>query len=119
MKLTHLVITAFVKVGLQIVAIVQLSSSVAYSAMLGTTVSTALASHGITQPVFGSLSLLASVPFEIKIIKHYVKPKVQEIPKEIATVADKLKKMEAKYGKDWLDRVSAVADTLSKIDKKK
>lgn len=119
MKLPYFVLTALIKVGLQIVAIVQLSSAIHYSTMLGTTVSGALIAHGITQPVFGSLALLASVPFEIKMIKHYIQPKVQEVPKEIATVADKLKKLEAKYGKDWLDRVSAVADTLSRIDKKK
>lgn len=119
MKITHLVLTALIKVGLQVLAIVQIASAIPYSALVGTTAATILVSHGITQPVFGAISLLASVPFEVKIIKHYVKPTVQEVPKKITAMLDRITAMEKKYGNDWMDRVSAVADTVAKLDKKK
>lgn len=105
--------TAFTVAG-----VANFSPAVALSGEIGSTATSFLLAHGITQPILGAALLASSfamVAHHVEKMKPTTKtvsdPKVEKTLKQIQA-------MEKKYGTDFMKKLDSVASVLSQQSKK-
>lgn len=105
--------------------ITQIVSVVSMQQLIGSSASTYLLSHGITQPTFGVIQYAVSlviliVTLELSRMKaapsSSQEPKISNGLKKLVRKADELEK---KYGTDWIDKVEKAAEAVNRIGLKK
>lgn len=98
--------------------VINLSNDVSLTGEVGSTASSFLVAHGITQPILGVVLLTGGMILFAIHVERAKKP-IQVIDSGSQKALKKLQALEKKHGANYLDRIDATLTSLNQLGSKK